>query len=114
MNCKRCDAKMKPTILYQFPAKDNRLAVQAGYECLKCGICYADDKWVDMRAEPTDDDDTDPHGDSYGGHVGFWLGVGEGEEPIHVLGDPKMSDETAKALAEIAKAARRAIDRGEL
>jgi len=39
------------------------------------------------------------------GHVGMWLDV-DGE-PIHVLADPNMSEETANALREITRAVRR-------
>ena len=41
-------------------------------------------------------------------HVGMWLNV-DGE-PVHMLADPAMSDKTAKALAELVRAARKMID----
>jgi len=38
------------------------------------------------------------------GHVGMWLDV-DGE-PVHVLADPNMSEETAAAIAKIVRAVR--------
>lgn len=38
------------------------------------------------------------------GHTGFWLNV-DGEA-VHVLGDPQMSQETADAIAQVARAVR--------
>lgn len=40
--------------------------------------------------------------DIHGGHVGFWADV-DGQ-PIHILGDPNMSEETLNALKEMARA----------
>lgn len=42
------------------------------------------------------------------GHEGMWLEV-DGE-PVHMLADPDMSDETAEALREMVQAARRMMD----
>lgn len=41
-------------------------------------------------------------------HVGMWLNVDR--EPVHMLGDPAMSNETAEALAELVRAAKKMID----
>ncbi|MEO8608887.1 MAG: hypothetical protein ABI690_13430 [Chloroflexota bacterium] len=38
------------------------------------------------------------------GHTGFWLNVDD--EPVHVLGDPEMSQETANAISEVVRAVR--------
>ncbi len=45
-------------------------------------------------------------------HVGQWLDV-DGE-PVHILAAPDMSEETAEALRELVRAARRAIEEGTL
>lgn len=45
-------------------------------------------------------------------HEGFWVDI-DGE-PVHFLADPNMSEETANALAELVRAARKAIDAGTL
>lgn len=37
-------------------------------------------------------------------HTGFWLNVDD--EPVHVLGDINMSQETANAIAEVARLVR--------
>lgn len=56
----------------------------------------SDGHWVMM---------TEPPPDPFEGHTGFWIDVdGEG---AHVLGDPNMSEETAKALAEVIRAVRK-------
>lgn len=41
-------------------------------------------------------------------HVGQWMDV-DGE-PVHVLADPNMSDETRDALTELVRAARKMVD----
>ncbi len=38
------------------------------------------------------------------GHTGFWLNVDD--EPVHVLGDLNMSQETADAIAEVVRLVR--------
>jgi len=40
-------------------------------------------------------------------HVGQWIDV-DGE-PVHVLADPNMSDETRRALQELVRAAKKMI-----
>lgn len=45
---------------------------------------------------------------------GWGFYAGDGEQTIHVYGDVNMSEETLKALFELAKAAKRAIENGEI
>lgn len=93
--------------------------MQPAYECrdwscmtlcdLEGNVLPQDDTFTDEDDDPEDTDDVP---DPYGGHVGFFADV-DGE-PIHVLGDPNMSEETLNALRELARAARKAIDDGTL
>lgn len=55
--------------------------------------------------------DMSPPADLHGGHVGMWMEA-DGE-PFHVLGDPNMSEETAEALRQVVRAARRMVDKGK-
>ena len=41
-------------------------------------------------------------------HVGFWMDV-DGE-PVHMLADPDMSEETAKALENLVRCVREKMD----
>lgn len=50
------------------------------------------------------DDEDIPDNPDLEGHVGFYATADDGT-PFHVLGNPNMSDETLKALGELAKAA---------
>jgi plasmid maintenance system antidote protein VapI len=46
---------------------------------------------------------------AFGGHEDVWIEVDDHQQ--HVLGDPNMSEETKKALAEMIKAVTKAIDK---
>lgn len=85
--------------------------------------CMEHEGWRDEVYEPLPEltNDTDPFEDDaeeieipadlHGGHTGFWLNVdGEG---VHVLGDPSMSEETANALRELVRAARKHVEKGD-
>lgn len=60
-------------------------------------VIYGDDEY----------EGSDEYADEYG-HVGFYLG--DGEDRIHVLGDPAMSEETKQALLRLAQCAREWLD----
>lgn len=57
-------------------------------------------------------DEDIPFPDEFGRHVGFFLQTDAG--PIHVLGDPDMSPETAAALGDLVMAAVQAVKNGTL
>ena len=59
-------------------------------ECLKCGCLY---NWMEQKEVVS---------------LGFWMDV-DGE-PVHMLADPNMSDETAEALVELVRATRKMLD----
>lgn len=66
-----------------------------------CTCCDAD---LDAQeAEIAELNGLDPKG-----HEGFWMDV-DGE-PVHMLADPNMSEETAEALSEVVRAARRMLE----
>jgi hypothetical protein len=50
--------------------------------------------------------------DPWGGHRGFSIDV-DGQ-PVHVLGDPNMPEQTREALREVARLARKSIEDGTL
>jgi hypothetical protein len=45
------------------------------------------------------------------GHTGFWMGTEHGT--VHVLGDPNMSEKTARLIGEMVKAAHKMMDKKE-
>ncbi len=45
------------------------------------------------------------------GHTGFWLGTEYGT--VNVLGDPNMSEKTARLIGEMVKAAQAMMDKKE-
>lgn len=65
--------------------------------------------WLGLDEQPDkDSEDVEIPPDLHGGHVGFWTDV-DGE-PIHILGDPNMSEETLKALQDMARLVRKMQD----
>lgn len=116
MNCPKCGKPLYPTTAMRLVGK--AFEMQPAYECRdwKCLSIYdlegnelpQDDTFADEE----DEDDTEDFPDPYGGHVGFFVDVDN--EPMHVLGDPNMSEETLNALKAMARAARKAIEDGTL
>jgi hypothetical protein len=68
-------------------------------------------RWIGPGSENAAPEEIEIPDDLHGDHTGFYVDVspnGENDdEPIHILGDPNMSEETLNALQELARAARR-------
>lgn len=114
--CRKCGKPLYPTTAMRLVG-DGLMMIPA-YEChnWSCGTIYDMEgnelPQADGGDEEEDAEDVEIPPDLYGGHVGFYADV-DGE-PMHVLGDPNMSDETLKALQAMARAARKAIEDGTL
>jgi len=88
--------------------------------CPNCGAVFGGDEYVSQRCSAcgwqngdkldTEDDDEFPS-EELGGHQDVWIEV-DGKQQ-RVLADPNMSEETKKALAEMIKAATRAVQNGD-
>jgi hypothetical protein len=90
--CPYCGAQTRREVFVEDGAK---------VDITRCSECVWD--------EFTDDLEDIPDNPDFEGHVGFWMDV-PGAAPIHVLGDPNMSEETANALRKLAEAAQKYVE----